>query len=111
MKGMPFDSPTSPFGGVADYTWGPKGENIYYVSKKLTGTDYVKSTNTDIYRYNLKSKKTTNITERNLGYDKYPAFSPTGHLAWLQMDEAGDEADKNDIIVRLNDRDYNLTAH
>ncbi|WP_241651985.1 hypothetical protein [Pseudoalteromonas phenolica] len=57
MKGMPFDSPTSPFGGVADYTWGPKGENIYYVSKKLTGTEYVKSTNTDIYRYNLKSKK------------------------------------------------------
>ncbi|TLX48590.1 S9 family peptidase [Pseudoalteromonas phenolica] len=111
MKGMPFDSPTSPFGGVADYTWGPKGENIYYVSKKLTGTEYVKSTNTDIYRYNLKSKKTTNITESNLGYDKYPAFSAKGHLAWLQMDEAGNEADKNDIIVKVKNRELNLTEH
>ncbi|MFH6955194.1 S9 family peptidase [Pseudoalteromonas sp. XMcav1-K] len=111
MQGMPFESPTAPFGGSSDYTWGPKGENIYYVSKKLTGTEYVQSTNTDIYRYNLASKKTTNLTEKNLGYDKYPAFSPKGHLAWLQMDEAGNEADKQDIIVRVNDRDYNLTAH
>ncbi len=111
LQGMPFESPTAPFGGTSDYTWGPKGENIYYVSKKLTGTEYVQSTNTDIYRYNLASKKTTNLTEKNLGYDKYPAFSPKGHLAWLQMDEAGNEADKQDIIVRVNDRDYNLTAH
>ncbi|WP_100915698.1 S9 family peptidase [Pseudoalteromonas spongiae] len=111
MQGMPFESPTAPFGGTSDYTWGPKGENIYYVSKKLTGTEYVQSTNTDIYRYNLANKKTTNLTEKNLGYDKYPAFSPKGHLAWLQMDEAGNEADKQDIIVRVNDRDYNLTAH
>ncbi|MCF6459282.1 S9 family peptidase [Pseudoalteromonas sp. MMG024] len=111
MQGMPFESPTAPFGGTSDYTWGPKGENIYYVSKKLTGTEYVQSTNTDIYRYNLASKKTTNLTEKNLGYDKYPAFSPKGHLAWLQMDAAGNEADKQDIIVRVNDRDYNLTAH
>lgn len=111
MKGLPFDSPTSPFGGTADYTWGPKGENIYYVSKKLSGSDYVKSTNTDIYRYNLASKKTTNITEDNLGYDKYPAFSANGQLAWLQMDEAGNEADKNDIIVKVKDRAFNLTAH
>jgi len=111
MKGMAFDSPTSPFGGAADYTWGPKGENIYYVSKKFTGTEYVKSTNTDIYRYNLASKKTTNITQSNLGYDKYPAFSPKGHLAWLQMDEPGNEADKNDIIVKVKNREFNLTAH
>lgn len=111
MKGMAFDSPTSPFGGAADYTWGPKGENIYYVSKKFTGTEYVKSTNTDIYRYNLASKKTTNITPSNLGYDKYPAFSPKGHLAWLQMDEPGNEADKNDIIVKVKNREFNLTAH
>lgn len=111
MQGMPFDSPTSPFGGAADYTWGPKGENIYYVSKKLTGVEYVSSTNTDIYRYNLASKKTTNITEKNLGYDKYPAFSSTGVLAWLQMDEPGNEADKNDIIVQVNNKEFNLTKH
>lgn len=111
MQGEPFESPTAPFGGAADYTWGPKGENIYYVSKKLSGTDYVKSTNTDIYRYNLASKQTTNITESNLGYDKYPAFSKHGHLAWLQMDMPGNEADKNDIIVKADDSEINLTAH
>ncbi|QUI68852.1 S9 family peptidase [Pseudoalteromonas sp. M8] len=111
MKGMPFDSPTSPFGGSSDYVWGPKGENIYYVSKKLTGAEYASSTNTDIYRYNLASKKTTNLTEQNLGYDKSPEFSSTGLLAFLRMDEAGNEADKNDIIVKLGDREVNLTAH
>ncbi|MFC3033195.1 S9 family peptidase [Pseudoalteromonas fenneropenaei] len=111
MQGEPFESPTAPFGGAADYTWGPKGENIYYVSKKLSGTEYVKSTNTDIYRYNLATKQTTNITESNLGYDKYPAFSKQGQLAWLQMDMPGNEADKNDIIVKAGDRDVNLTAH
>ncbi|KZN54491.1 peptidase S9 [Pseudoalteromonas luteoviolacea CPMOR-2] len=109
MKGKPFDSPTSPFGGSQDYIWGPKGENIYYVSKKLTGVEYVTSTNTDIYRYNLASKKTTNLTKSNLGYDKSPAFSPSGKLAWLQMDEPGYEADKNDIIVMANKKKVNLT--
>ncbi|MGA4608036.1 S9 family peptidase [Pseudoalteromonas maricaloris] len=111
MKGMPFDSPTSPFGGSSDYVWGPKGENIYYVSKKLTGAEYASSTNTDIYRYNLASKKTTNLTEQNLGYDKSPEFSSTGLLAFLRMDEAGNEADKNDIIVKQGDREVNLTGH
>lgn len=111
MKGEAFDSPTSPFGGPNDYIWGPKGENIYYVSKKLSGTDYVKSTNTDIYRYNLASKKTSNITKSNLGYDKYPAFSSKGKLAWLRMEKAGYEADKNDIIVKSNNSEINLTAH
>ena len=111
MAGMPFDTPTSPFGGADDYVWGPKGENIYYVSKKLSGTEYVKSTNTDIYRYNLASKEVTNLTESNLGYDNHPEFSPSGQLAWLRMDEPGYEADKNDIIVRLNGADINLTAH
>ncbi len=111
MAGMPFDTPTSPFGGADDYVWGPKGESIYYVSKKLSGTEYVKSTNTDIYRYNLASKEVTNLTESNLGYDNHPEFSPSGQLAWLRMDEPGYEADKNDIIVRLNGADINLTAH
>ncbi|ESP91415.1 MULTISPECIES: S9 family peptidase [Pseudoalteromonas] len=111
MEGKPYSSPTSPFGGSSDYIWGPKGENIYYVSKKLEGTEYVTSTNTDIYRYNLASKKTTNLTQNNLGYDKSPAFSAKGHLAWLQMDKAGYEADKNDIIVRIKNKEINLTEH
>lgn len=111
MQGQAFESPTSPFGGASDYTWGPKGQNIYYVSKKLTGTEYVTSTNTDIFRYNLASKKTTNITTSNPGYDKYPAFSPKGELAWLRMQTPGYEADKNDIIVKAKGKELNLTKH
>ena len=111
LKDTPFDTPTSPFGGAADYIWGPKGDNIYYVSKKLTGAEYVSSTNTDIYRYNLESKKTTNLTKSNLGYDKYPAFSSKGNLAWLQMKTPGYEADKNDIIVKMKGKELNLTGH
>lgn len=111
LAGKPFDSPTSPFGGSKDYIWGPKGENIYYVSKKLTGAEYASSTNTDIYRYNLASKKTSNLTASNLGYDKYPAFSSKGTLAWLRMDKPGYESDKNDIMIKLGDSEINLTKH
>lgn len=111
MLDEPFASPQSPFGGPEDYIWGPKGENIYYVSKKLAGVDYVTSTNSDIYRYNLASKKTKNLTEGNAGYDTSPAFSSKGQLAFLRMDEPGYEADKNDLMVMVDDKAINLTAH
>lgn len=107
---QPYYTPQAPFGGDEDYIWGPKGENIYYVSKKLAGTDYAISTNTDIYKFNLTSKKTENITEENKGYDTNPAFSENGKLAWLQMKTDGYEADKNDIIVLQDGVQQNLTA-
>lgn len=111
MSDEPYYTPQMPFGGDEDYIWGPKGENIYYVSKKLAGTEYATSTNTDIYKYNLKSKKTENITSDNPGYDTSPAFSSKGTLAWLQMKTPGYEADKNDIIVQHKGFSNNLTAH
>lgn len=111
MPEQPYYTPQAPFGGEEDYIWGPKGENIYYVSKKLEGTEYAVSTNTDIYQFNLSSKKTENITDKNEGYDIQPAFSENGKLAWLQMKTEGYEADKNDIVVRENDVTQNLTAH
>ena len=111
MQDEPFDTPQSPFGGPEDYIWGPDGADIYYVSKKSQGTEYVTSTNTDIYRYNLASKKTTNITADNPGYDTSPAFSSNGQLAWLRMDEPGYEADKNDLMIMDGDKAVNLTAY
>lgn len=107
---QPYYTPQAPFGGDEDYIWGPKGENIYYVSKKLAGTEYAVSTNTDIYKFNLESKRTENITEKNKGYDTQPAFSTEGTLAWLQMDSEGYEADKNDIIALLGGVRQNLTS-
>lgn len=108
--GQPYYTPQAPFGGDEDYVWGPKGENIYYVSKKSAGVDYAISTNTDIYKYNLSDKKTENITEENKGYDTHPAFSKEGSMAWLQMVKDGYEADKNDIIVLQGGVKQNLTS-
>ncbi|WP_026451691.1 S9 family peptidase [Aequorivita capsosiphonis] len=108
--GQPYYTPQAPFGGDEDYVWGPKGENIYYVSKKLAGTEYAVSTNTDIYKFNLADKKTENITEENKGYDTNPAFSKKGAMAWLQMKTDGYEADKNDIIVLQDGVKQNLTS-
>jgi len=110
LKGELFDSPQKPFGGDEDYIWAPDGKSIFYVSKKKTGTQYAISTNTNIYEYNLETKKTTNRTEDNLGYDTNPQFSPTGNLTWLQMKRDGFEADKNDIIVDFKGMKMNLTA-
>jgi dipeptidyl aminopeptidase/acylaminoacyl peptidase len=110
MEGEPYDSPQKPFGGEEDYAWSPDGKNIIYVSKKKTGTAYAISTDTNIYEYNLATKKTTNLTTDNPGYDTNPAFSPQGDLTWLQMKHDGYEADKNDIIVRHKGANINLTA-
>ncbi len=111
MANEQYDAPQKPFGGDEDYVWAPNGKSIVYVSKKKFGTDYATSTNTDLYEYNVETKKTKNLTEDNLGYDTNPTFSPQGHLTWLQMKRDGFEADKNDLIVRYDGRDLNLTAN
>ncbi len=109
MNGEPFHSPQKPFGGSEDYLWSPDSKSILYVTKKATGTAYAISTNTDIVQYDLTTGKTTNLTKYNKGYDISPAFSSKGNLAWLQMKRDGYESDKNDIIVRVNGKDINLT--
>jgi len=112
LKDEPYHSPQMPFGGDEDYIWSPDGKNILYVCLKKTGTKYATSTNTDIYQYNLETKTTINLTQYNLGYDTNPAFSPKGELTWLQMKRDGYEADKNDIILRKNNKtDINLTEN
>jgi len=109
MAGKPYDCPQKPFGGDEDYIWSPDSKHVLYVTKKLSGTEYAVSTNSDIYEYNLETKQTTNLTENNEGYDTHPIYSPNGTLAWLQMKRDGYESDKNDIIVRLPQGDVNLT--
>ncbi|MDX1602399.1 MAG: S9 family peptidase [Salinimicrobium sediminis] len=109
MKGEPHDTPLQPFGGPEDYIWNNEGTKVYYVSKKLHGSEYAVSTNTDIYVYDLAAKTTSNLTEENKGYDTQPAFSKKGILAWLQMDEPGYEADKNDIIILTDGKKNNIT--
>lgn len=111
MEGEAFDCPTQPFGGSEDYIWSPDGKSVLYVTKKLSGTAYAQSTNTDIYQYDIATKKTINLTKENKGYDMNPSFSNNGNLAYLQMKRDGYESDKNDIIVLLDGEKINLTAH
>ena len=111
MVGEPFDCPQKPFGGDEDYIWSPDSKNIIYVSKKKFGTAYATSTNTDLYQYNLETKKTINLTEGMLGYDTHPEYGSDGTLAWLSMKNDGYEADKNDIKILRNAKKINLTEH
>ncbi|SJN40457.1 S9 family peptidase [Sphingobacterium sp. JB170] len=100
LEGEPYYTPQAPFGGTEDYTWAPDSRSVLYVSKKKFGKEYAQSTNTDIYRYDILSQNTTNITVGMNGYDTNPAYSPDGtKLAWLSMKTEGYEADKNDIIL------------
>lgn len=96
---------------VSEFVWAPDGTKVLYVSKKKFGTDYALSTNTDIFQYDLTTKKTTNITEGKMGYDNTPSFSFQGDFAFLSMARDGYEADKNDLIVRRGDLELNITKH
>ncbi len=111
MQAEPFDCPQKPFGGSEDYIWSPDSKKVLYVAKKYEGTVYAVTTNSDIYEYDLATKKTKNLTAYNKGYDVAPSFSSKGELAWLQMKRDGYEADKNDIIVRRKGKDINLTKN
>ncbi len=100
MKGERYDSPMNPFGGMEQINWGPKGEHIYYTCKKKVGKDYATSTNSSIYRYNLASGETKELTEGMKGYDINPTFSNDGkYMSFLSMEEDGFESDKNDIVI------------
>ena len=110
MEGEPYDCPQKPFGGSEDYTFSPDSKSIVYVTKKKYGTAYAVSTNTDLYRYDIATGTTTNLTESIEGYDRNPSFSSSGVLAWLSMRREGYESDKQDIIVDGAGGRVNLTA-
>jgi dipeptidyl aminopeptidase/acylaminoacyl peptidase len=110
MPGEPFDSPQKPFGGDEDYNWSPDSKYIVYVAKKKFGKDYALSTNTDIYRYDVETGKTTNLTEGMMGYDLNPSYNKQGTLAFLSMKRDGYESDKQDLVVMFGTNKINLTG-
>ena len=113
LDGKAYNTPQVPFGGSEDFIFSPDSKSILYVTKEKTGKEYAQSTNTDIFKYDLRTKETVNLTSGMLGYDVSPKFSPDGsRLAFLSMKRDGYEADKNDIIVMdvSNGYKFNLTA-
>lgn len=110
LKDQPYFCPQQPFGGDEDYVWDPNSQKVIYVTKPKFGTAYAISTNTDLFEYDLKTGKTINITESNKGYDIAPQYNSVGELAWMQQKRDGYEADKQDLVVRVNDKfTVNLT--
>lgn len=100
MKDQKFESPTSPYFDEGEISWSPDGKYIAYTSKRLRGKEDAKSTNSDIYLYDVSSGSEVNISESNHGYDKYPVFSPDGSkIAFQSMERDGYEADLDRLFV------------
>lgn len=113
LKGEKFDSPLQPFGGIEQVSFSPDGSKIIYTSKKKSGTEAAKSTNSDLYEYEIATAKTNDLTEENKGYDQNPLFSSDGKfMAYQSMKREGNEADKNDIILleTATSKKINLTG-
>ena len=106
LNGEPYESPMLPFGGTEQFAWSPDGKELAYTCRKKAGSEYTKSTDSDIYLYSLEGGKTVNLCkldgtdDKNMGYDTNPAFSSDGHyIAWLSMERDGYESDINRLYV------------
>ena len=106
IEGEPYESPMLPFGGIEQFAWSPDGKNVAYTCRKKAGSDYTKSTDSDIYLYNIENGQTVNLcklpgaTDLNMGYDTNPKFSADGrYIAWQSMERDGYESDINRLYV------------
>jgi len=98
MAGEKYESPLKPDGGAEQIAWSPDGKEIAYVSKKVD--NYVWSTNSDIYIYDIQTKNTKNITLGMEGYDLDPKYSPDGKwIAFNSQQRPGFESDKIRIML------------
>ena len=106
LDGEPYESPMLPFGGIEQFAWSPDGKSVAYTCRKKAGSEYTKSTDSDIYLYNIESAKTINLckmdgeSDLNMGYDTNPKFSDDGqYIAWQSMERDGYESDINRLYV------------
>ena len=126
LAGEPYECSMEPFGGAEQLAWSPDSKQIVYTSRKKVGLKYAISTDSDIYLYDLTSRKTVNLckpsdykepestptqslqaqavnhqqSDFNVGYDQNPQFSPDGrYVAWLSMARDGYESDRSRLCV------------
>ncbi len=113
MPGEAWDAPLAPYFDMSEISWNNEGTKLAYTCKKMTGTQYAQSTDSDIYVYDLATGKTTDInkigenTDPRLkiapmfpGYDKYPVFSPDDrYIAFQSMRRPGNESDKDRLYI------------
>ena len=127
LEGEPFECPMEPFGGIEQLDWSKDSQSIAYTCRKKTGLLYSISTDSDIYLYNIGTRKAINLCKpadyvepkvdpsktlrhqavnapenlkNNPGYDQNPQFSPDGkYIAWQSMARDGYEADRNRLCI------------
>jgi dipeptidyl aminopeptidase/acylaminoacyl peptidase len=100
MEGQKFESPLAPYFDEGEISWSPDGRYIAYTSIRLNGKDYSLSTNSDIFLYDIQTGREVNISEGNMGYDKYPVFSPDGSMiSYQSMERDGYESDLDRLFI------------
>lgn len=102
LEGEPWDAPMAPYFDAAEIAWNHAGTALAYTCKKMKGTQYALSTDSDIYLYDTATGQTRNLTEGMPGYDKYPVFSPDDSMiAFTSMERPGNESDKDRLFVEV----------
>lgn len=99
-SGESFHAPTPPFGGSEQFQLSPDGKQIVYSSKKMRGKEFARSTNSELYLYDIETRTTRTITQGLKGYDQSPSFSPDGkYIAFLSMENDGYESDVPRLFI------------
>lgn len=85
---------------IRGYSWAPDSKEIAYSTKKVYGTKAARSTNSEVYLYNLPQQTTTNITTGMNGYDDSPKYSPDGQwIAFKSQARPGFESDRVRLML------------
>jgi len=100
MKGLPFDAPGRPFGGMEQAAIAKDGKEVVFASK-MVGREDAWSTNGDLWIAPADgSAKPRSLTSGNLADDAHPIFSPDGaRVAYLAQARAGFESDRWRVVV------------
>ena len=100
MLDQKFEAPTATNYDEREISWSPDGKFIAYTSKRLRGIEDARSTNSDIFLYEIASGRELNISDGNNGYDRCPVFSPDGSkIAYQSMERNGYEADLDRLFI------------
>ena len=106
LDGQAYESPMLPFGGIEQLCWSRDSRGVAYTCRKKCGMEYAKSTDSDIFYYDIHDGQTLNLCkmegtdDMNCGYDVNPQYSPDGkYLAWQSMEHDGYESDLNRLYI------------